>query len=145
MAGEQVSRFPHCPGKEFLADLQRDVHAGPNDAARAFLEALSRPDSVAAAVSVVAPPLVVFYAAAIGQKMHFYVLDFEGLVPRAVVTPQPQCNLRITSPRDAGNVIHFVPFLGTESLIRGKEEGASITFELPTLERGAIAWLERAK
>jgi endo-alpha-1,4-polygalactosaminidase (GH114 family) len=145
IARGQVSRFPHCPGKEFLSDLQRDVHADPDGTARAFLEALSRPDSVAAAVTVVAPPLVVVYATAMGQKIHFYLANFEGLVPHAVATPQPQFNVRIKTPVDAGNVLHVVPFLGTESLIPGKEEGTSITFELPTLERGAIAWLGRAK
>ena len=145
MARGQVSRFPHCPGKEFLSDLQRDVHADPDGTARAFLEALSTPDSAGATVRVVAPALVVVYAAKMGQKIHFYLSNFEGLVPGAVVTPQPQSNVRIKTPVDAGNVMHLVPFLGTESLIPGKEEGASMTFDLPTLGRGAIAWLGRSK
>jgi hypothetical protein len=64
---------------------------------------------------------------------------------RASVSPQPQSNVRIKAPLHTGNAIHFVPFLGTESLIPGKAGGASFTFELPTLERGATRWLGRAK
>jgi hypothetical protein len=141
IARGQVVRFPRCPGKEFLSDLQKDVHQGLNEDARAFLETLSTPDST----TVDAPPLVVAYPAAIHGKIHFYFVNFEGLAPHVVATPVPQLNVRITAPADAGDTLHFVPFLGPESLIAGSLEGKSRTFRLPRLERGAIAWLEVEK
>jgi hypothetical protein len=141
IAGGQVVRFPRCPGKAFLSDLQKDIHQGLNEDARAFLETLSTPDSP----TVDAPPLVVAYPATIHGKIHFYFVNFEGLAPHVVATPLPQLNVRITVPADAGDILHFVPFLGPESLIAGSQEGHSRTFRLPRLERGAIAWLEVAK
>jgi hypothetical protein len=147
IAREQVVRFAHCPGKEFLSDLQKDVHASPNGNARALLEALSTPDPATAHVHVAveAPSLVVANSASIDGKIHFYLANFEGLVPRTVVIPIPQLNVRITAPEGAGDTLHFAPFLGTESLIAGTLEGKSRTFRIPKLERGAIAWIDTAK
>jgi hypothetical protein len=141
----QIVRFPQCPGREFLSDLQKDIHASPNENAGAFLQALSTPDSTKVNVTVDAPSLVVAYTAAVHHKIHFYFANFEGLAPRAVATPLAQLNVRITAPADAGDVLHFVPFLGSESLIAGSRVGNSRTFRIPKLERGGIGWLETEK
>jgi endo-alpha-1,4-polygalactosaminidase (GH114 family) len=144
----KVARFPRCPGKEFLSELQEDAHRGLDENAQSFLETLSTPDSSAAEVAEVtvdAPSLVVAYTAAIHRKIHFYFANFEGLAPHAAATPLPQSDVRITAPAEAGDILHFVPFLGPESLIAGSLEDKSRTFQLPKLERGAIAWLEAAK
>ena len=145
IAQGQVARFPRCPGKEFLSDLQKDVHAGFSENARAFVETLSGPDSAATDVTVDAPSLVVAYPAVVHHKIHFYLANFEGLAPRVSATPTPQLNVRISVPADAGDTLHFVPFLGSESLIAGNRQGKSRIFQLPKLERGAIAWLDVAK
>lgn len=142
---EKVARFPQCPGKQYLSDLQKDIHASPNENARAFLAALSTPDSISAGVTFDAPSLVLAYSATLHRKVHFYFVNFEGLVPHTVATPLAQSNIRITVPAAAGDTLHFVPFLGAESTIAGSREGNSRTFQIPKLERGAIAWLETAK
>jgi hypothetical protein len=141
----QVARFPHCPGREFLSALQKDVHASLNENARSFLAALSTPASIDSRITVDASPLVIAHTAAIGDKIHFFFVNFEGLTPHATATPTPQLNVRITVQADAGDTLHFVPFLGSESLIAGSQEGKLRTFQLPKLERGAIAWLEVAR
>ncbi len=145
IARGQVVRFPLCPGKEFLSDLQKDVHTGPNENARAFLEGLSGPDSPAVDVRVDAPSLVVAYPAVVHHRIHFYLANFEGLAPHTTAIPAPQSNVRITVPADAGDTLHFVPFLGPESLISGSQVGKLRTFQLPKLERGAVAWLDVAR
>jgi len=139
-AQPDVARFPHCPGAEFLSSLQKDVHAPINENGLAFLKELDR-DLGSGAISIDAPPLVVANTAAIGHTIHFYFANFEGLVPRAVVTPTPQSNLQIKVRGDTGDVLHFVPFLGAESLIAAKTERDYKVFVIPKLERGAIAWL----
>lgn len=142
---EQLVRFPDCPGKKLLSDLQNDVHSKPNEEERAFLDAVSAPDSKTVHVSVDAPPVVVAYSAIVHRQLHFYFSNFEGLVPHAIATPTPQLNIRITAPADAGDTLHFVPFLGGESLIAGRQKGKSEAFQIPKLERGAIAWIETGK
>jgi hypothetical protein len=143
--GKQIAKFPHCPGKEYLSSLEKDIHSSPNENARAFLGALSTPDSTAADVTMDAPSLVVANSAMVRGRIHFYFANFEGLVPHTVATPLAQSNIRITVPAADGDTLHFVPFLGTESLIAGSREGNSRTFQIPKLERGAIAWIEAAK
>jgi hypothetical protein len=142
---KQLVRFPECPGKKLLSNLQKDVHAKLDEEDRAFLEAVSTPDSKDVNVTVDAPPLVVAYSASVQRNVHYYFVNFEGLVPRVVATPIPQLNIRVTAPADAGDTLHFVPFLGTESLIAGSQEGKFRTFQIPKLERGAIAWIEAGK
>jgi hypothetical protein len=141
----QIAKFPQCPGKEFLSDLEKDIHSSPNENARAFLGALSTPDSTTADVTVDAPSLVVANSAIVHGKIHFYFVNFEGLVPHTAATPLAQSNIRITAPAAAGDTLHFVPFLGSESLIAGSRAGNLRTFQIPKLERGAIAWIEAAK
>lgn len=139
-AQEQVSRFPSCPGAEFLSAIEKDAHAQLTENPRAFLAALA-PDSSSTGITIDAPALVVAHTAVLGHVVHFYFANFEGLVPRAIATPQPQSNLRITVAANSSKTLHFVPFLRAESLISGKHEAAGMVFEIPTLERGAIAWL----
>jgi hypothetical protein len=141
----EVLRFRSFPGKEFLSSLEKDIHASTNENARAFLESLTPRRPTTVGVTVNAPSLVVSYSAAIDGKIHFYFVNFEGLSPRAVATPTAQLNIRITAPANAGDKLHFVPFLGAESVIAGSQEGKSRSFKIPKLERGAIAWIETGK
>ena len=142
---EQLVRFPDCPGKNFMSDLQKDIHSDLNENERALLEAVSPPDLETGNVTIDAPPLVVAYSASVHHQIHFYFSNFEGLIPRAAATPTPQLNIRITAPADADDTLHFVPFLGSETVIAGSQQGKWRTFQIPKLERGAIAWVEAGK
>ena len=142
-AGENVARFPADPGREFLAALEKDAHAARSENAAAFLHAL--PSVESAQVQIEAPPLVVAYAASLHGRYHFYFDNFEGLVPHSIAIPAPQSNLRITVPAAAGDVMHFVSFLGDESEIHATHSGASNVFVIPRLGRGAVAWLASSR
>ena len=145
-SGERhVSRFRQCPGQEFLTSLQEDIHAPVSESGRAFLDAASTTEASAANITIDAPPLVIAHTAAINHTIHFYFANFEGLVPRSVATPAPQSNIRITLFGEPRSVLHFVPFLGSESIIRGRRDAAATVFDIPKLERGAIGWVEAAK
>lgn len=139
----RVTRFPKCPGKEFLAELQNDTRAAPSENAQAFLRALQA-DSPAA-VQIEAPPLVVAYAARLNGDYHFYFDNFEGLVPHSVAIPRPQMNVRISVPAGAGGTLHFASFLGDETQISGRNVGNREVFEIPRLDRGAVAWIESSR
>jgi hypothetical protein len=138
---DQVARFPNCPGREFLSALESDIHAAPAENARGFLAAVTD-DRSAGSIRIDAPPLVVANTARIDGAVHFYFANFEGLVPHRVATPDPQLNIQITAPAQAGRVLHFVPFLESETLIRGTRQGSWTLFRIPKVERGGIAWLE---
>jgi hypothetical protein len=140
-AADQAARFPNCPGKEFLSALKSDIHAAPGENGRAFLAVVTG-DRSAGNIRIDAPPLVVANTARIDGAVHFYFANFEGLVPHRVATPDPQLNIQITAPAQAGRVLHFVPFLESQTLIRGTRQGSSTLFRIPKLERGGIAWLE---
>jgi hypothetical protein len=139
----KVTRFPDCPGRKFLADLQKNIHATPNENARVFLNAAAA-DSPSA-VQIDAPSLVVAYAARLGGQYHFYFANLEGLVPHSVAIPRAQMNLRISVPAAAGNVLHFASFLGDETKISGRMADEREVFEIPRLDRGAVAWIESSR
>jgi hypothetical protein len=148
---KKATVFPNCPGKEFLSSLEKDMRTGLGKDGRDFLGSLPTRDSI----SIEAPPFVVAHTASVGGETHFYFANFEGLVPHSVAVPVPQANIQIIATADEGEVLHFVPFLGTETLIvgtqtgkqsgtqTGAQKGESRTFVIPKLERGAIAWLAK--
>jgi hypothetical protein len=140
-AASQDARFPSCPGAEFLTALEGDIHAEPGENARAFLAAVTD-DRSAGDIRIDASPLVVANTARLDGAVHVYLANFEGLVAHRVATPDPQLNIQIRAPAGAGDVLHFVPFLESETLIRGTRQGSETVFRIPRLERGAIAWLE---
>lgn len=143
-APANVGRFPNCPAREFLVSLEKDVHASPNENARAFLQTASVSDS-SPAVGIDAPLLVVAYPARLNGKIHIYFANFEGLVPHSVAIPTPQSGLRVTAPPGAGSVLHFASFLGGESEIAATKSGDSNVFLIPRLDRGAIAWIDSSR
>jgi len=139
-----VLKFPRCPGAEFLSSLERDIHAPISENGQAFLGALSS-NGDGGGISIDAAPLVIAHMAAVHGVPHFYFANFEGLEPRSNGAPKPQFDLRIRVPAKTGDVLHFVPFLGSESLIIGKQQGATTLFEIPQLERGAVAWITSSR
>jgi hypothetical protein len=143
--GSSAAQFPSCPGREFLDALAKDIHASPNENARAFLEAASATNVPSTGVAIEAPPLVVTYAASLHGRYHFYFDNFEGLVPHSVAIPTPQSSLRITVPAAAGEVLHLASFLGPETEIRATKSGASNVFVILQLDRGAVAWLDSSR
>jgi hypothetical protein len=140
-ASPKVTRFKDSPGEGYLAGLEKNVEEGSKHAPPEFLAAL-RPDPE---FLVEAGPLVATNVGAVDGKPHAFFLNFAGLVPHRNLIPLFETGARITVPASRKCSLEFLPFLGEAQRIEGKRKGDRLVFELPSFERGAVAWIEDTK
>ena len=47
----------------------------------------------------------------------------------------------VNIPAGMGNSLAYIPFLGQTQILHGTKHGDTMQFELPPIERGAVAWV----
>ena len=139
-----ASRFPERPDAAFLTRAERDFSASDPASEPPLLNAI-RSDT---GVRISASKNVVVHEARIhdsrvGERHYLFFANFDGLKPGEISTPVPQRNITVTASRRFGKKLHWLPFLGTESIIQGSPAADAAHFEIPELERGAIAWFTK--
>jgi len=135
--GGKVVAFPQCPGKAYVASLLKNFEATTPTSQQDFLNALHQQRSI----QMEATPMMATSIASVDGKTHIYFANFAGLKSGENAVPTPQTNVRIKTKGSARR-LHVIPFMGTESCIKGARQGKSTTFTIPRIERGAIAWIE---
>jgi hypothetical protein len=133
-----IARFPDCPGKAYLAALEKDFAKGLAENPREFLAALG----VSGELFVEASPLVAATMAAVNGKPHVFLANFAGLVPHRVAVPSPETGMLISVPAKRNCTLRFLPFLGEPQTLSGRRAGDRLVFALPPVERGAAVWIE---
>ncbi len=139
-------RFSKCPGKDYSAALQKDFDATTPDQEHEFLESLKSE----AAVSVAASPLLATSVARVNGNPHVFFANFAGL--RGGVNPiqTPQTGVQVTISGAASGATSgikpghgfFLPFLGEVQPLEGTVSAAGITYNLPTIQKGAVFWYQ---
>jgi len=137
----EIARFPDCPGRSYLAALEKDFAKGSSGNPKEFLAALG----VSEELRVEASPLIAANFAALEGKPHIFLANFAGLVPHKVAVPSLQTGVRISVPVERNCTLRFLPFLGELQTLRGQREGDRTTFVLPPIGRGAAVWIEDTK
>ena len=137
-ASRALTRFPDCPGRAYLADLERDFGKADPTQGAVFLAALA-PDS---AVRIEAPSSVATQTARVDGRVHIFFASFKGLVPgqNAVQTPAKGISISLATAED--HRAWFLPFLGEAQEVEGQRYGANLVFVLPDIQKGAVVWLE---
>jgi endo-alpha-1,4-polygalactosaminidase (GH114 family) len=138
---DRITRFPACPGKPHLAALEKNFAEGSADNPGEFLKSLG----VSGELLVEASPFIAANIASVDGKPHVFLANFAGLVPHKVAVPSSQNNVRISVPAGKKRTLHFLPFLGEPQTVSGRESGGRLIFLLPSIERGAVVWLEVAQ
>lgn len=128
-------RFPDCPGKAYLAKLERDFAGTAPDAQQEFLNKL-RPDD---SIQVSASPWLATDIARVDGGVHVFFANFKGLRAGEVAIQTPETNATITVRGKANG--YFLPFLGTAVKLKGEPKGASTVFKLPPIEKGGVFWV----
>jgi hypothetical protein len=136
--GDKVVRLPKCPGKAYVADLQRDFESAVPSSQQEFLSALRHHP----VVQIDAKPAVATSIASVDGKLHIYFANFTGLRSGENAVPTPQTNVRLQVYGVSASTLHIVPFMGSESTIKGTRQGESVTYIIPRIERGTIAWVD---
>lgn len=134
---KQVVAFENCPAKAYLESLQRDFSAASEEFPRAFLQALQ----VKGEIDLEASPTIAANFGLVNGTPHIFLANFGGLVPGKVATPAPAVGAKISIPASMGESLAYLPFLGQKKILRGTRQGSLVQFELPPIERGAIAWV----
>ena len=140
-AGQNVSILPNCPGKAHMSAVERDMTASDRTSEEAFFNAIGTRSELL----VEAPPLVATQIASVEGKPHIFLANFSGLIPgkNAKQSPVAGIKIRVTGP--SGVRLTFLPFLGEPQTIEGERTNAGTLFQLPRLDKGAVAWIEPAK
>jgi hypothetical protein len=138
---DRITRFPVCPGKAHLAALEKNFAEGSAGNPGEFLKSVG----VSGELLVEASPFIAANIASVDGKPHVFLANFAGLVPHKVAVPSSQNNVRISVPAGKKRTLHFLPFLGEPQTVAGRETQGRLIFLLPSIERGAVVWLEDAQ
>jgi hypothetical protein len=135
-----VTKFKDCPARAYFEMAQKKFPVAEQGAQKEFLASLN-PD---AEISVEAPETVVTNIASVDGAPHVFVANFTGLVPSSVAVPTPQ-KVRVSVASSKYKTMRVTPFLGTEQTVPGRAAGGKVVFDLPAVERGAVAWFETSR
>jgi len=134
-----VTRFPRCPGKEYMSAIESDFERADPDSQAEFLKSLKNTTEV----EVTASPMVATSIAAVEGNTHIFFANFAGL--RSGVNPvqTPQTGVRVRIAKAGKGKAFFLPFLGDAQEVSGVHESDSRTsYILPTITKGAVFWYE---
>jgi len=130
--------YPDAPERAYLKSAEADFDHVSSESVAGMIRTLQVPSGV----EVKASPRVVVHLAKIGTRQYIFLANFDGLKAGEIATPHAQSDVEVTLAARSGAQLHFLPFLGQESVLSGKAEGQGVRFTLPILERGAVAWIE---
>jgi hypothetical protein len=130
-------RYADAPERAYLKSAETDFDSPDSPWATDFLHSLRLSDKV----EITASRNVVAHVATIGRRQLIFLANFDGLKAGEVATPRTQHDIQITLQAPSGTQLHILPFLGVESTIPGKQQGRQMQFTLPSVERGAVAWI----
>src|SRR6201996_1973832 len=124
--------YPDSPERAYLKSAEANFeHADP--AVAADLMSKLRASS---GVEVTASRDVVAHVATIGTRRYIFLANFDGLKAGEIATPRTQRDIEVKVEPHPGSQLHFLPYLGTESVISSKPDGDAVRFTLPAVERG---------
>jgi hypothetical protein len=139
VASANVKVLSSDPGGQYFAELEKDFSTAWGKRPQEFLTAIQDKNGI----EVEAPETMASNFAEVDGTAHIYLANFGGLVPSRVAQPTPAKNVQVRTPSAMGDSLVFLPFLGTEQVIKGKQKGGKMEFSLPAVERGAVIWVSK--
>ena len=140
-ANQNVAILSACPGKAHMAAIASNLTASDRSAEDAFFSSIHAQPSV----EVFAPPLVATQIASMEGRPHIFFANFSGLVPGKNARQSPINDIKIRIAGTTSTRLTFLPFLGQAQIVEGKHAGGATVFVLPSLEKGAVAWIDPVK
>ena len=136
-ASGQIVSLENCPASLYLGKLEKNFLAGSQDLPVEFLKLMK----VNSGIGIEAPPTVAVNFGQVNGVPHLFLANFTGLVPGKIAIPTAVSGSKVTIPTGMGNSLAYLPFLGQTQILHGTLHGAAMQFELPRIERGAVAWV----
>jgi hypothetical protein len=133
-----ATRFPDQPELRYLCAAAKDFYGANPASEPELLHAIATTGDV----QVDASPDVVTHEARIDGRMYLFLANFAGLQAGLHETPAAQSGIRIETKAAPGRELHWLPFLGTEIVVKPQASGETVSFTVPVLAWGGVAWFE---
>lgn len=148
-AAPRVVAMPKCPGRAYWALLgkQYDRAAASGDPLPDTTQATILRDTLQEfkyqpAVEIAASPFVTAQIAKVDGKVHVFLANFKGLKSKENAVQIPEKGVRISFPADAGQRVHFLPYLDEASEIRSERKDGRLSCILPDIHKAAVVWVD---
>jgi hypothetical protein len=141
---------PQCPGKAYYAELEghfNDYALQEHYEGARFQKmrqqvsseivrlSNSRPE-----VEIDASPFLSTQIAEVNGKIHVFIANFKGLKSNEMAQQVPERNIRITFAGRENAKLYVLPFLGEVQELDGERSAGRITFRIPEVSKGMVAW-----
>jgi hypothetical protein len=93
-------------------------------------------------VRIEASPFVSSQIAKVDGKVLIFLANFGGLKSKETAQQIPARNIKITFSSDRPRMLARLPFLGDVQEIGGTFRDGQLSFEIPSVDKGAVVWLE---
>jgi hypothetical protein len=134
---EHILSLENCPTSLYLGKLEKSFTSGSKEMPMEFLRLMGAKSEI----ELEAPPTVAVNFGQVNGTPHLFLANFTGLVPGKTATPTTVSGTKINIPSSMGNSLAYLPFLGQTQILHGTRHGDTMQFELPPIERGAVAWV----
>ncbi|HEX4005343.1 MAG TPA: hypothetical protein VHX60_04160 [Acidobacteriaceae bacterium] len=134
------ARFAGRPEVEFLHRAQSNFSASDPGSEPDLLRAIESHTEL----RVTASKNVAVHQAHIGTRTYLFFANFDGLVAGGNATPVVQRDVEVVVPQALGATMHWLPFFGVETTLKGSAAPDGLHFTIPELDRGAVAWFAPA-
>jgi hypothetical protein len=134
---EHILSLENCPTSLYLGKLEKSFTSGSKEMPMEFLRLMGAKSEI----EIEAPPTVAVNFGQVNGTPHLFLANFTGLVPGKTATPTTVSGTKINIPSSMGNSLAYLPFLGQTQILHGTRHGDTMQFELPPIERGAVAWV----
>ena len=136
-ASEHIAPFKNCPASFYLGKLEKNFIDGSQEMPKEFLTVMG----VKSEIEIEAPPTLAVNFGRVNGAPHLFFANFTGLVPGKIAIPTGVSGAKVNIPASMGNSLAYLPFLGQTQILPGTKHGDTVQFELPPIERGAVAWV----
>ena len=135
----KIARFAECPGRAYLAALEKDFAGAEAKVPVKFMEVLS----VDRSLRVEASAQIATHIASVDGKPHIFFANFKGLQGGVNPVQEVDSGARIIEKGSAR--AWFLPFMGEVREVPGVIQDGTTTFSLPPIGRGAVVWLDAVR
>lgn len=135
-----VIRIADCPGKAYLANLEKDFEHTSPVSERQFLQSLQ----TGSIVEVVASPQVSTSISLVNGRPYVFFANFAGLKGGVNPIQTPQSGVRISIQGALMGKGFVLPFLGDIEEIRPARGDHTTSFVVPAISKGMVFWYEPA-
>ncbi len=134
---EHIVSVANDPGSRYLGKLEKNFTDGLQEMPKEFITALG----LKSEIEIEAPRTVAVNFGRVSGAPHMFFANFTGLVPHKVANPTAVTGAKVSIPGSMGSSLAFLPFQGQTQILHGTKDGDRMEFELPPIERGAVAWV----